>query len=911
MMDICVNFRLGYFDSNGHEVMNPSKITKRYLKSWFPIDFMSSLPYDLFADSLSGLSGLRAAKFFKMYRLIRLAKLSKLMKSKALLEALEDWVIAHRQNLRVGKMFLLTFIVTHFNACAWAFVGRMSKNCNRKGWYCSYGDMGDDGEDYYSWMQREMGSRYLTAMYFSMTTISTVGYGDIKPVTDEERCLAIFSMIVGGSFYGYVVANMSSLVSATDSNSKAYFEKMDQVTSYMQVRKFPMELAYRVRKHFKHTLNEKTALDERQILNELSTRLRREVCLYLVNDIVYTVDLFQGLNPETFANVVINLKPMQCQVGDTIFHQGDYGHEMYIVISGRLACKFERKDANLKPIKDRILKPGDYFGELAAFDLQNKRTCTILATAFSEIYTLSREDMYQQFARQPHVMDRMRTAALEHARATYLDIYGSKKKKFKNLIRIGAGLKSGKPSLAAAALAAKGKLDLNKEETDGSVEENKSEEAEGKRVLSLFNRKGDAAKEKLEKQAAEGHERKLAIIENLQKMDDSGGIPAYSAGLSGASGTSGGGDDGGGDADDVASVRQGMDAMKAQLCDSRKASVKALYETQSIWFNCVNQDLIALCKMLASLKADPMNQEMMRGAYALAVSAVTQMRLCNDTMGTFLGPADAGPLTEEEQKKVLADLESSVALPVEKVLGVASSNETTELQNLMDLQAEAAANGGAAVDHEGLQEVLDDWLAAIPIKDKPTVWKGCLTVAKDAVQSENNVVIENQSIPSEIKESHLVRIRAKQKALDALADPSAVDPGLSTVNLFVYFVERDRNEIMCLFCFTLTGTTSLGRFQLQHASLQTAFILCFFKQDFKCSSPWRLIEALTELDHRVGLWKGQHAEISHGMLGLHRGGYGLSGDIPCNLVFKAFSFMAELDLSHAPTDSQQVKHPFP
>ena len=47
MMDICVNFRLGYFDSNGHEVMNPSKITKRYLKSWFPIDFMSSLPYDL------------------------------------------------------------------------------------------------------------------------------------------------------------------------------------------------------------------------------------------------------------------------------------------------------------------------------------------------------------------------------------------------------------------------------------------------------------------------------------------------------------------------------------------------------------------------------------------------------------------------------------------------------------------------------------------------------------------------------------------------------------------------------------------------------------------------------------------------------------------------------------------------
>ena len=117
-----------------------------------------------------------------------------------------------------------------------------------------------------------------------------------------------------------------------------------------------------------------------------------------------------------------------------------------------------------------------------------------------------------------------------------------------------------------------------------------------------------------------------------------------------------------------------------------------------------------------------------------------------------------------------------MALPVEKVRrGVFERNYGAP--ELMDLQAEAAANGGAAVD-EGLQEVLDDWLAAIPIKDKPTVWKGCLTVAKDAVQSENNVVIENQSIPSEIKESHLVRIRAKQK-------PSTPSPSICRRSRFV------------------------------------------------------------------------------------------------------------------------------
>ena len=786
-MDIAVNFRLGYFDQNGHEVMNPSKVAKRYMGSWFAIDFMSSLPYDLFADSLSGLSGLRAAKFFKMYRLIRLAKLSKLMKSKALLEALEDWVIAHRQNLRVAKMFLLTFILTHFNACAWAFVGRLSKNCNKKGWYCSYGDMGDDSEDYYLWMAESKPSRYLTAMYFSMTTISTVGYGDIKPVTDAERFLAIFSMIVGGSFYGYVVANMSSLVSATDSNSKAYFEKMDQVTSYMQVRRFPMELAYRVRKHFKHTMNEKTALDERQILQELSTKLRREVCLYLVNDIVYTVDLFDQLNPETFANVVINLKPMQCAPGDNIFHKGDYGHEMYIVVSGKMICRLGKKAGDTT--KDKVLKPGDYFGELSAFDLQSKRTCSIDALVFSELYTLSREDLYAQFHRQPHVMDKMRTAALEHARKSYVDLYGSKKKKFRNLVKMGAALKDGK-SLAGFALAAKGKLDIAKEKSrdlgeEKDIQDNKPE----KKGLSLFGgtKSPDAsAREKLQKQSAEGHEKKLLIIENLQKTEgrQEGSIPSKCVEEDMPQ------DDG----DDAPK----QPTPKIHLCDSRKQSLKALYETQGVWFRCIHQDMKNFCTMMVSLKNDALNEVLLRGCISLASSIANTTRLCNETMDTFMNLTDIGQLSEDEQKKVLADLENSVAAPVEKLLGMAAANEATELASLFKEQNQS---DGTNLDFETLQDVLDDWLLALPIKEKQKLWKACVTSARDTVMSENSTIIENHSIPAEVKELHLASIKAKSKALDALVDPSSVDPGKLHTNKLCIFKSNNSNKFLNFFLF--------------------------------------------------------------------------------------------------------------
>ena len=45
-----------------------------------------------------------------------------------------------------------------------------------------------------------------------MTTLTTTGYGDIVPTNDSERVLNVFIMVVGATVFGYVVANVSTLV---------------------------------------------------------------------------------------------------------------------------------------------------------------------------------------------------------------------------------------------------------------------------------------------------------------------------------------------------------------------------------------------------------------------------------------------------------------------------------------------------------------------------------------------------------------------------------------------------------------------------------------------------------------------------------------------------------------------------
>ena len=44
-----------------------------------------------------------------------------------------------------------------------------------------------------------------------MTTVTTVGYGDMYPVTPEGRAIATFLMLAGIAIFGVVAANLASL----------------------------------------------------------------------------------------------------------------------------------------------------------------------------------------------------------------------------------------------------------------------------------------------------------------------------------------------------------------------------------------------------------------------------------------------------------------------------------------------------------------------------------------------------------------------------------------------------------------------------------------------------------------------------------------------------------------------------
>jgi hypothetical protein len=68
---------------------------------------------------------------------------------------------------------------------------------------------------------------YWTSFYWTVTTITTVGYGDISGGNNMERIFCSVVMIVGVFAFSFANGSLASIMSNYDSSNAGYIEKME------------------------------------------------------------------------------------------------------------------------------------------------------------------------------------------------------------------------------------------------------------------------------------------------------------------------------------------------------------------------------------------------------------------------------------------------------------------------------------------------------------------------------------------------------------------------------------------------------------------------------------------------------------------------------------------------------------
>lgn len=96
---------------------------------------------------------------------------------------------------------------------------------------------------------------YLAALYWSTMTISTIGYGDIVPVTTGERVYVIIAMLVGAFEYGYIVGAVSNIIATRNEKLNRFQGLMRDLNGFLVDHRFPQALRVRLREYFRYQLD--------------------------------------------------------------------------------------------------------------------------------------------------------------------------------------------------------------------------------------------------------------------------------------------------------------------------------------------------------------------------------------------------------------------------------------------------------------------------------------------------------------------------------------------------------------------------------------------------------------------------------------------------------------------------------
>lgn len=361
--DVLANF-FTPFHEHHHLIRDRRRIAARYLRGWFAIDLLAALPLALLAEAAGAEAG--PAALIGLHRLVKIARLP---------SAGRIWRDRHLQWLHPGAFRLALFVVfvgvfAHWTACGWLWLDGIPARVTRI-------------------------DTYVEALYWTITTLTTVGYGDITPASTPQRIYTMLVMIAGVGSYGYLIANMASFLANLDTVRAEQAHKLDEVSSFLRYRDIPPELRRRVMDYYGHLWESDSGPNERQLLDELPEPLRTDMALVMHRTLLRNVPLFRDAQTALLKEIVLLLRPELVPPGTTFIHEGEAGDCMYFISSGTV----EVVSADGQRVH-ATLEDGDYVGELALV-LDRPRSASVRTRGYCDLYVLTRRDFERVLAAHP------------------------------------------------------------------------------------------------------------------------------------------------------------------------------------------------------------------------------------------------------------------------------------------------------------------------------------------------------------------------------------------------------------------------------------------------------------------------------------------------------------------------------
>jgi hypothetical protein len=390
ILDILLNFNTGFYQK-GVLIMRRELIVKDYMKNWFWVDLVSSIPYTWLLAASQGVSirdiedddavsgeianAPQLLKLLKVAKLLKMLKLLRVVKIKRILLKFEEYIVTDSMDLMVTFLNITVkiIVVAHYMGCAVFYIGLDEVRAEGRGWVFSK-EMVDE----------DFSTQYITSLYWAFTTMSAVGYGDISPVTKNEMAVVMGMMIASCGMFAYTVNSIGNIVSQYNQLASTYRERMLYVNQFMISKEIPTELRVKIRRYLEYVFEsmKEVKVEENEVAQLLNESLRDKINMHLRGRILQSIYFLEEFGLDFLSDLAQYFKKMTYITGDYLFMEKDKARSIFYIIQGRVAMIHKQSHTFITD----LLKE-QYVGELG-FLQGGQRCLSAKARDFTEVFII-------------------------------------------------------------------------------------------------------------------------------------------------------------------------------------------------------------------------------------------------------------------------------------------------------------------------------------------------------------------------------------------------------------------------------------------------------------------------------------------------------------------------------------------